>query len=160
MHYLISLILLGCLLGGCRQHSSQTVTPKASPLAPVASAVSAADAKVGFDSPEGLTKLLERRWPIAAINEYCIPERRHNDAYQNLVAFGIVWKGEIHQGVATGFDKIDWYATTKNGRADQYSLGAHRGKDYWLIELGWEGGMQKPPDFSPDSTKPRFVGHK
>src|SRR5437870_2666924 len=84
--------------------------------------------RASFDSPERLTKMLERRWPVAAIHEYCIPERRHNDAYQNLVAYGVVWKGNLHQGLATGFDKITWYATTKNGRADEYSLGAYRGK--------------------------------
>jgi len=160
MHCLISLILLSCLLGGCRQHTSQTITPKASPTLPVASAVSPAEAKVGFDSPQGLTKLLERRWPIAAIKEYCISERRHNNAYQNLVAYGVVWRGEIHQGVATGFDRIAWYATTRNGRAEQYSLGAYREKDFWLLEIGWEEGVQKSPDFSPDPTRPEFVGQK
>ena len=157
---LIWLILLSCLLGGCRQHTSQTETPKANPTPPLASAASAVDAKVGFDSPQGLTKLLERRWPIAAINEYCIQERRHNNAYQNLVAYGVVWKGDLHQGVATGFDRIAWYATTKKGRADQYSLDAYRGNDFWLLEIGWEKGVQEPPDFSPDPAKPWFLGYK
>jgi hypothetical protein len=104
--------------------------------------------------------MLERRWPITAIQQYCIPERRHNNAYQNLVAYGVVWKGNLYQGVTTGFDRIAWYATTNNGRADQYSLAVYRGKDFWLLEIGSEGSVQKPPEFSPDPNKPWFIGHK
>ena len=158
VRYFIFILLVSCLLGGCRRQSSHPVTPESSPTPPVASSVSAVDAKAGFDSPEALTKLLERRWPVAAIQEFCIPERRHNDAYQNLVSYGVVWKGNLHQGVPTGFDKIAWYATTKEGRADQYSLEAYRGKDFWLLEIASEEGVEKPPQFSPDPTKPRFVG--
>jgi len=160
VRYFILSLLVSCLLSGCRKQSSHTVTPESSPTPPVASSIAAVDAKVGFDSPEALTKMLERRWPVAAIREFCIAERRHNDAYQNLVAYGVVWRGNLYQGVVTGFDKISWYATTKEGRADQYSLGAYRGKDYWLLEIGSEEGVEKPPQFSPDSTKPWFVGHK
>src|SRR5215470_4995318 len=43
------------------------------------------NAKPGFNSPEEVTALLEKRWPLADIRRFAIPERRHNDAYQNLV---------------------------------------------------------------------------
>src|SRR5262245_15119537 len=44
-------------------------------------------------SPEGFNRLLEQRWSLADIRTFCIPERRHNPANQNLVAMGEVWKG-------------------------------------------------------------------
>jgi hypothetical protein len=160
VRYFILSLLISCLLSGCQKQARQTTTPASSPTAPVPSALSAAEAKAGFGSPEALTKMLERRWPIAAVQEFCIPERRHNNAYQNLVALGDVWRGELYQGVATGFDKIGWYATTKEGRADQYSLEVYRGKDFWLLEIGSEKSIEKPPEFSPDPTKPWFVGNK
>lgn len=156
----ILILLISCFVSGCRKQSSHSGTAESNPTPLTANTVSAADAKAGFASAEALTKMLERRWPVVAIQEFCIPERRHNDAYQNLVAYGVVWKGNLHQGVATGFDKITWYATTRNDRADQYSLGAYRGKDFWLLEIGSEAGLQKPPDVSPDPTKPWFAGHK
>jgi hypothetical protein len=160
MPILVSILLISCLLSGCRKGPglSAAAKPKSTPTA--TTVVSAAEAKLAFDSPEALTKMLEHRWPVAAIQMYCIPERRHNDAYQNLVAYSPRWEGVLHYGSATGFDKIAWYASTKNARADEYSLGAFRGKDFWLLEIGSEESVQKPPRFSPDSNEPWFIGHR
>jgi hypothetical protein len=108
-----------------------------------------------------MTKFLEQRWPLAAIQAFCIPERRHNNGYQNLVAGfdgPVVWHGSLYLGVATGFDKIAWYANTKDGRATKFSLGVERGKDFWLLEIGAEESMKKPPDYLPDPNKPWFIG--
>jgi hypothetical protein len=158
--YLVSILFVTCLLSSCWKDSSLTVAPRANPTPLAPTAVSAADAKAGFDSSEALNKLLERRWPVTAIQAYCTPERRHNESYQNLVALGVVWKGTLHRDIETGFDKIAWYATTIDGRAQEFSLGVDRGKDFWLLEIGSEETMQEPPNFSPDSREPRFVGHK
>src|SRR5919109_1237837 len=112
-----------CLVVSCAKQTQRPVitntTPQPSPIV----ALSPAEAKVAFDSPDALTKALERRWPLMAIHVYCIPERRHNNAFQNLVAYSPRWDGALYSGVDTGFEKIAWYATTKNRRADQYSLG-------------------------------------
>jgi len=160
MHCMICLVLMIGLLAGCATQSNRGEQTNVTPPPAVAVAVSAADAKIAFDSPDALTTMLERRWPVSAIQIYCIPERRHNNAYQNLVAFSPRWEGVLHSGVATGFDKIAWYASTMNGRADKYSLGVYRGEDYWLLEGGSEEGVQEPPEYSPDPSKPWFVGHK
>jgi len=148
-----------CLLAGCAKQT-QRLPVKANTSPSPTVAVSAAEAKVAFDSPDALTKALERRWPLNAIRIYCIPERRHNNAYQNLVAYSPVWNGLLYSGVATGFDKIAWYASTNKGRADQYSLGVNRGNDFWLLEIGDESTLQAPPEYSPDPSNQRFVGHK
>jgi len=148
-----------CLLAGCAKQT-QRLPVKANTSPSPTVAVSAAEAKVAFDSPDALTKALERRWPLNAIRIYCIPERRHNNAYQNLVAYSPVWNGLLYSGVATGFDKIAWYASTNKGRADQYSLGVNRGTDFWLLEIGDESTLQAPPKYSPDPNSPQFVGHK
>lgn len=158
--YSVSILFITCLLSSCWKDSSLTVAPRTTPTPLVPTGVSAGDAKAGFHSPEALNKLLERRWPVTAIQAYCTPERRHNESYQNLVAFGVVWKGTLHPDIETGFDKIAGYATTKEGRAEEFSLGVDRGKDFWLLEIGSEETMQKPPNFSPDSREPWFVGHK
>jgi len=39
-------------------------------------------------------------------------------------------------------------------------LGAIRGKDFWLLEIGNPTSVQLPPTFEPDFQKPYFVGHK
>jgi hypothetical protein len=160
MRHLISILFVLCVLGGCRSYSSRTLSPNATRPQSTPAAVSADDAKVAFDSPEALTKLLERRWPVAAIQTYCIPERRHNNAYQNLVAYSPRWEGILYRDTSTGFDRITWYASTKHGRADEYSLEAYRGKDFWLLEICSEESIQKPPNYSPDPHEPWFIGHR
>ncbi|WP_298864106.1 hypothetical protein [uncultured Gimesia sp.] len=60
-----------------------------------------------FASADEVTAALEERWPLDAINTYCIPERRHNPLYQNLVPdSGVTWEGKLHKNLKTGFDSI------------------------------------------------------
>jgi hypothetical protein len=123
------------------------------------------NAKPGFNSPEQVTALLEKRWPLDDIRKFAIPERRHNDEYQNLVPSGQqIWGGRLYCDQATGFDSIEWYANVKNGPSEnslrEFSLGAIRGHDYWLLEMGSPDSVQKPPDIEPDFRVPTFVGHK
>ena len=153
------LIILVCVVVGCekqshRQATSITPTPTREPVA------SAAEAKVAVGSPDALTKALERRWPLSAIRTFCIPERRHNNGYQNLVAYSPRWDGVLYSGELTGFDEITWYASVKEGRADKYSLNVHRGNDYWLLEIGSESTLQAQPHYDPDPGQRWFVGHK
>ena len=125
------------------------------------------NAKPGFHSPEEVTAFLEKRWSLADIRRYAIPERRHNDLYQNLVTAGVpeIWAGRLYCGESTGFDSIEWYATietrhTKEPSLKEYSLGAIRGKDFWLLEIGSPASVQQPANIEPDFRAPNFVGHK
>jgi len=119
------------------------------------------NAKPGFNSPEEVTALLEKRWPLEDIRKFAIPERRHNDGWQNLVAdTPEIWAGRLYCDKTAGFDSIEWYATTENGRVKEYSLDAIRGKDFWLLEIGSQASVQKPPDIEPNFRAPHFVGHK
>ena len=149
-----------CLTVGCAKQSESVQTPNATPSPSNLAVLSPAEAKVAFASSDGLTKALERRWPLVAIRTYCTPERRHNPSYQNLVAESPVWNGVLYSGESTGFDQIAWYATTKMGRVYQYSLGVNRGNDFWLLEIGDERTLQAPPNYSPEPNKDYFVGHK
>ena len=160
MRFLLTIIISTFLLNSCHQDAKPMAQSTATPTPLVARGVTPAEAKAAFDSAQALTSLREQRWPIAAIQGFCLPERRHNNRYQNLVAFAPRWEGTLHNDVATDFDKMFWYATVKDGRADQFSLGVRRGKDFWLLEGGDEHSLQRPPEFSPDSTKDWFVGHK
>jgi thiosulfate/3-mercaptopyruvate sulfurtransferase len=118
-------------------------------------------AQPGLDSPEAFTRLLERRWPISAIQTYCIPERRPQPLWQNLLAVGELWKGRLHVGLNTGFERISWYATVKGGQIKQYSLEVYRGEDFWCLEIGDADSLRMPPIVAPDySGSSRFVGHK
>lgn len=126
-----------------------------------------ANAKPGFNSPEEVSAFLEKRWPLADIRKYAIPERRHNDQYQNLVTAGVpeVWVGRLYCDKTTDFDSIEWYATienrhTKEPSLKEYSLGAIRGKDFWLLEIGSPTSVQQPPNIEPDFRAPYFVGHE
>jgi hypothetical protein len=124
------------------------------------------NAKPGFNSPEEVTAFLEKRWPLADIRRYAIPERRHNDEYQNLVTAGFpeVWAGRLYCDKSTGFDSVEWYATIEIRHTKhllkEFSLGAIRGKDFWLLEIGSPTSVQQPPNIEPDFRKPYFVGHK
>jgi hypothetical protein len=119
------------------------------------------NAKPGFDTPEGVTRLLEQRWSLAAIRAFCIPERRFNTAYQNLVVdTPQAWKGRLYSHQSTGFDRISWYATVDQGRVQAYSLEAYRGKDFWSVEIGNQDTVHTPPQITPDISRPDFVGHK
>jgi hypothetical protein len=155
-----ALLALVCLSMACQRHPATDAPKLSSPTPPVAKGVSASTAKLAFDSPEGMTKVLEEKWPIAAIVEFSIPERRHDNRCQNLVAYGEVWKGNLHAKETTGFDKIAWYATTKNGRAEQFSLGVWRGQDFWLLEGGAEESLQRVPNFAPNPNSQCFVGYR
>jgi hypothetical protein len=121
------------------------------------------DAKPGFNSPEEVTALLEKRWPLTDIRKFAIPERRHNDEWQNLVPLPDTtetWAGRLYCDKTTWFDSIEWYATVRNGSVQEFSLDAMRGKDFWLLEIGSPASVQKLPDFEPNFRAPQFVGNK
>ncbi len=138
-------------IGGCGS------APPVSEPQPV---ISATEAKKALESKEELSRALERRWPVSAIKEFCTPERRHDPEWQNLVPdSGVEWEEDLYPNSETGFDKIFWYANVEHGRATMYSLNARRGHDTWLLEIGDEELIRKPPDVTPDSKRPGFVGH-
>lgn len=160
--FLIYILLGSCLLGGCRKDSGAHASP-ASTAAPTVAPTPVIDAKTAFGSPEAMTTFLEQRWPLAAIKAFCVPERRHNNMYQNLVkGFDgpVIWEGALYQGIPTGLDKIAWFANTKGGRVTNFSVGVERGDDFWLLEIGSEEAVRTPPDYLPDPNSPWFIGHK
>lgn len=115
--------------------------------------------KLKFTSADEVTAALEDRWPLDAVKTYCIPERRHNPMYQNLVTdMGVTWEGELYKNIPTGFDSISWYGTAVDGKLYEYSLNASRGDHWWLLEIGNVESFATPPDVSPDPSKPHFVG--
>lgn len=115
--------------------------------------------KLNFASADEVTAALEERWPLEAINTYCIPERRHNPLYQNLVPdMGVTWEGMLHKNVPTGFDSISWYGTAIDGKLHEYSLNANRGDHFWLLEIGNVESFATQPDVSSDPSEPHFIG--
>src|SRR5262249_33997679 len=148
--YEFSPIVFACLLAGCVEpsplsRSVETDWPQSARIA-----VYPSTAAPSFASPEGLTSFLEHRWPLADIRRFCIPERRHNPGYQNLVLdTPEAWKGRLFENEQTGFDKISWYASVKGGRVVAYSLGVSRGRDFWLLEIGTEESTRIPPTVAP-----------
>jgi hypothetical protein len=123
------------------------------------------NAKPGFNSPEEVTAFLEKRWQLAGIRKYAIPERRYNEGYQNLVPdTPKIWAGRLYCDKSTGFDSIEWYGTVETRHTKdslkEYSLGVIRGKDFWLLEIGSPTSVQQPPNIEPDFRAPNFVGHK
>ena len=153
---LLLLILLGCcaLVNCSRQAATPPVKTGAAPAPP------SAETRAAFSSPEALTKFLEQRWPLTGIQTFCIPERRHNEQFENLGVEGQVWRGSLFATQDTGFDEISWYANVKNGQVAIYSLGARKGDDFWLLEIADQDDVRQPPDFAPDPKLKEFVGHK
>ena len=154
-------LLVLCFASACSADGSSPQST-ASDFPPSARAAAySPKATPSFNSPEGVTRLLEQRWSLADIRTFCIPARRHNDAYQNLVVDSPeAWKGRLYSRARTGFDKICWYATVRKGRVLQYSLEVYRGDDFWLLEIGSPATVKKPPEVTPDSSAPYFLGHR
>ena len=148
-------------VAGCSAQREQP-SPAAADWPPSARAAAySPTATPSFDSPEGVTRLLEQRWSLADIRAFCIPERRHNFEYQNLVADAPeLWKGRLYADTPTGFDRISWYANVRDSRVKEYSLEAHRGSDVWVLEGGSPETIRTPPQVTPDSSAPYFIGHK
>ena len=162
MSFRLRLVLAAftCCLAGCRapapvSKSVETDWPHDARFGPYSTT-----AVPSITSPEGFTRLLEQRWPLADIRTFCIPERRHNPAWQNLVAMGEVWKGRLYQCVDTGFDRISWYADIEQGQVHAYSLAVQCGRSFWLLEIGSPESLRTPPTVAPDPSAPYFLGRK
>ena len=153
---LLLLLLMFCVSAACSKNPTTPppVTTSATPAPP------SAETRAAFRSPEALTKFLEQRWPISGIQTFSIPERRHNEQFENLGVEGQVWRGSLFATQDTGFDEISWYANVKNGQVAIYSLGARKGDDFWLLEIADQDDVRQPPDFAPDPKLKEFVGHK
>lgn len=147
MRFLIPLLVIA--VSSCSSHSATTAPPKMSSTPPVATVASAIEAKAAFDSAEALTRMLERRWPVAAIQAYSELEKEYDPEVPDVANFDGFWKGTLYPGVDTGFDKIAWYATTLNGRVQQFTLGGWRGQYFAVLEVGSEETVQRPPNLSP-----------
>jgi hypothetical protein len=105
-----------------------------------------------------LASALEVRWELERIRAYCDATPPTPDSIQNLVPLGEEfggkeWRGTLHQGKPSGFDRIWWYAAVRNGKLDEYSVNAIKGRKRWIIEIGNEQSLLKPPVLSR-ATKP------
>jgi hypothetical protein len=157
----LSFFIVLSLLVGCAIKSQQSSSADSDWPPSARAAVYSTTAAPSLNSPEGFSRLLEQRWSLADIRAFCIPERRHNDMYQNLVvSTPEVWKGRLYGDRPTGFDRISWYATVRDGSIQEYSLEVYRGSDFWSLEIGSPETLRTPPQVTPDSSAPHFVGHK
>jgi hypothetical protein len=97
---------------------------------------------------EQLASALESRWSLESIQAYCNATAPTPDSVQNLVALGEEWRGNLHTNEATGFDRVWWYASTRLGRLDKYSVNATKGHKHWIIEIGNQQSLTRPPILS------------
>jgi hypothetical protein len=147
--------------GGCTSRVEKLVSADTDWPYSARAAIYSPTAIPSFESPEGVCRLFEKRWSLEAIRTFCIPERRHNPGFQNLVVDSPeAWKGRLYPNEHTGFDSISWYATVSEGRVLEYSLGVSRGDDFWLLEIGSPETVKNPPRISPDPSEACFVGRK
>src|ERR1041384_8067406 len=117
MRALASILTLFLVVAGCSTQQERSFSVETDWPQSARAAVYSRTATPGFDSPEGVTRLLEQRWSLADIRTFCIPARRHNPMYQNLVVDSPqAWKGRLYSDQRTGFDWICWYATVRGGR--------------------------------------------
>lgn len=139
------LLLITVLLGvtGCCQTAALRPAPAATQ--PVSSAqtdwppdaraaVYSHSAAPSWDSPEGVTALLEKRWPLAAIQAACTAQTANPDGQALVLDEEEAWKGRLYEDRQTGFGRISWYAAVRHGRVVTCFLSVYRGKDYWNLE--------------------------
>src|ERR1700694_2987019 len=93
-----------CLVAGCSSNRQQSSSVASDWPESARAAAYSPTATPSFDSPESVTRLLEQRWSLADIRSFCIPARRHNPTYQNLVVDSPeAWKGRLYSDQRTGF---------------------------------------------------------
>jgi hypothetical protein len=92
-----------------------------------------------------LASALEARWELELIHCYCEATPPTPDGFQNLVALGESWRGTLHEGTASGFDRIWWYASLQDGKLHEYSVNAAKGRKHWIVEIGDGETLAKPP---------------
>jgi hypothetical protein len=95
-----------------------------------------------------LSSALEVRWQLEMIRAYCEATPPTPDSVQNLVALGEEWHGTLHEDRAREFNRIWWYASTRDGQLDKYSVNAAKGRKHWIIEIGNEQSLSQPPVLS------------
>jgi hypothetical protein len=114
----------------------------------------------GLDSSAAFTRLLEQRWPLESIRQFCIPERRWNTMYQRPVLDPPFLEGALYEGRETGFDKIVWLAHTTNGRVSVFDLAMESGTNTWVLDAGSVENLKTLPSVAPDPHGPSLIGHK
>jgi hypothetical protein len=161
MRALALILVLFCFVAGCSTQPERSVSVETDWPYSARAAVYSQSAAPSFDSPEGVTRLLEQRWSLADIRTFCVPARRHNPMYQNLVLDEPeAWKGRLYSDQRTGFDAILWYASVRDGQLIAYSLGVYRRGDYWLLEIGTPKTVSRPALVTPDPSVDHFLGRK
>src|SRR5690242_6114251 len=80
---------------------------------------------------EQLASALEARWSLGTIRAYCSSTTPTPGSFQNLVALGKSWRGNLYENEASGFDRVWWYASTRSGKLDEYSVNATKGRKHW-----------------------------
>jgi len=98
-----------------------------------------------------LASALEARWGMEMIRAYCDAMHPTPNSIQNLVALGEEWRETLHEGKPSGFDHVWWYASTRNGKLNKYSVNATKGRKHWIIEIGDEQTLSRPPVLSRTS---------
>ena len=100
-----------------------------------------------------LNEALKARWPPDLIRAFCKSNPTTPSSFQNLVALGPTWEGVLYEGEKTGFDKVWWYASLVDGKLDEYSLNATKGRKNWIIELGKQQTLARQPFIRVDKTR-------
>ena len=148
-------LLTFALLLGC--NSSALTTDSSNDEAATSETFGGPSEPRKLDSAQAVSAILQKRWTMDYIHEFCVPERRHNPAYQGLVTEGARWEGKIHED-NTDFDSISWYGNMSDGQLISYSLSAQKGDSYWLLEIGNAKSLATPPETAPDPAQPHFSG--
>ena len=97
---------------------------------------------------QDLAAAIQARWTLARIRAYCASTAPTSRGIQNLVALGEAWHGNLHENEASEFDRLWWYASTRSGKLDKYSVNATKGRKHWIIEIGNERSLADPPALS------------
>jgi len=150
---LLMLVIAGAMLNGfaiCIL-GAQTNDPPRPKWQPVERSV---------ETREQLDEALKKRWPPEMIRGLCNSTPPTPGSFQNLVALGPKWEGDMYAGEKTGFDRIWWYATLKDGKLDEYSLNATKGKKNWIVEMGTQRTLARPPITRDVKTPGRGTGVK
>jgi hypothetical protein len=103
---------------------------------------------------EQLGSALEARWSLEMIRFHCDVVTPTPLSIQNLVVMGEEWRGSLYpyEAEASGID-ISWYASARNGKLEVYSLNAAKGRKRWIVEMGNQETLLRPPISSRDPNR-------
>lgn len=88
---------------------------------------------------------LEARWSPEMLLAFRKLNRPTPNTFQNLVATMPGWRGRLYEDRTNKVGMIQWHTSSRHGEFDEYSLNIYYKGWHWIVELGGQKSLARPP---------------